>query len=260
MTKRVRLSSPSMAAAAAAAWMVAAAPALAVEVETLKAKTRAVEIEFSIDRSILAEPKLGRTVKADAARDMAKWKRQAAAEYRENREFFQDGRFWSFEKSVSEVFRSDRHLSLLTTLSTYTGGAHGNTGFATTNWDRRRGKVFKIGDILAETAKDGPAMTALAAGLRRGVLAEKKARGVVLEGDGETVALALPADPAGLPPFTLEPSTEPGKAAGLTFHIDPYRVGSYAEGTYLSFVPWGDVAEHLRPDWKDVFGGDKKPD
>ena len=245
---------------AAAAWMATAAPALAAEVETLKAKTRAVEIEISIDRSILSEPKLGKTIRADATRDMAKWKRQAAAEYRENREFFQDGRFWSFEKLVSEVYRSDRHLSLLTTLSTYTGGAHGNTGFATTNWDRSRSKVVRIGDILAETAKDGPAMTALAAGLRRGVLAEKKERGAQVEGDAESVATALPADPAQLPPFTLEPSTEPGKAAGLTFHIDPYRVGSYAEGTYLSFVPWGDFAAHLRPDWKDVFGGDKKPD
>lgn len=233
--------------------------ALAADVRSFKAKTKAVEIAILVDRSILAEPKLGRAVRAEAARDMARWKREAAVEYRQVREFFRDGRTWSFEKIRSEVFRSEGHLSVLSTLSTYTGGAHGNVAFTAVTWDRKRGKAVAIGDVFAEVDKDGPALTALIGSLRRVVAAERKERGASDESDPATLAPALPADPQDLPPFTLEPSTETGKAAGLTFHIAPYRVGSYAEGTYEAFVPWRDFAAHLRPEWRDLFGGAKKP-
>ena len=53
----------------------------------------------------------------------------------------------------------------------------------------------------------------------------------------------------------VRPSTESGKASGLTLHFSPYAVGPYAEGPLTAFVPWSDFKDFLSPEGVALFGG-----
>ena len=55
--------------------------------------------------------------------------------------------------------------------------------------------------------------------------------------------------------FSAEPSTSPGKAAGLRIWYGPYDVGAYVEGPFESFVPHQVFSPFLTGDYKDVFAG-----
>lgn len=59
--------------------------------------------------------------------------------------------------------------------------------------------------------------------------------------------------------MTLAPSTDEGKSSGLTFHFAPNVVGTYAEGTYTTFVPWILFKSFLSPDGEAIFAGERPP-
>jgi hypothetical protein len=243
--------------AAALMFMVAGGSGRADEPPaTIRAETAAVVIGIDIDPVLLAVPKLADRLRREAKTSVATWTAEGAAELKSSPDQFRDGRRWSFEQSYRAVFTSDRWVSVAITTDAYTGGAHGTTLLDSINWDLTRGRDFGIEDLLTETRNGGPALTALVRGLRRAVLAEKKARDVAADGAAAALATALPAQVGDLPPFTLEPSTEAGKAAGLRFHIEPYVVGAYAEGSYSVVVPLRDFAAHLKPALRGLFGGE----
>jgi hypothetical protein len=87
---------------------------------------------------------------------------------------------------------------------------------------------------------------------------EKKKRGA----DGSDLNLIEGIEPKllGIGPVSLAPSTEAGKSSGLTFHYAPYMVGSYAEGSYIAFVPWETLKPYLTPEGAAIFGGARPKD
>ncbi len=56
--------------------------------------------------------------------------------------------------------------------------------------------------------------------------------------------------------FTLVPSRETGKIAGLSFHFNPGLLGAEADGSYNVFVPASIFSPALSPRFADSFGGD----
>ncbi|MEJ1157953.1 PdaC/SigV domain-containing protein [Prosthecomicrobium sp. N25] len=226
--------------------------------ETIREATAAATILVEVDPAILQVPKLSTRIRREVTRSVAAWKAEAEAERANNPEAFRDGRRWSFEQSYRLRFASTRWVSVGVTTEAYTGGAHGATAFEAINWDKARETRFGLGEILTETRSGGPALTALAAGLRKAVMAEKAERGVETAGREEDIAAALPADASELPPFTLEPAGKAGKATGLRFAIEHYLVGSYAEGTYSVVVPTGAFVRFIRPEMRGLFVGGER--
>ena len=56
--------------------------------------------------------------------------------------------------------------------------------------------------------------------------------------------------------FVLDPSTEAGKAGGITVLFSPYDVGSYAEGSYEITLGAAGLIPILTETWAPRFGGE----
>jgi hypothetical protein len=126
------------------------------------------------------------------------------------------------------------------------GGAHPNIVYSALLWDRALKRPVALAALFKPQADLGKIETALC----DGVAAERKPR---LGAEVDETAPACPkvADT----PFQLAPSTEPGKAGGLTFLISPYALGAMADGPYQVTVPLSVFAPLLAPDYADEFAG-----
>jgi hypothetical protein len=133
-------------------------------------------------------------------------------------------------------------------------GAHPNTDVNTILWDATEKKRISIRPFFTETADNGPTLTAMRKAIVSALNAEKKRRGA---GETATAEWYKELKPTLLKigAVTLAPSTDTGKSSGLTFHYPPYAVGPYAEGQYVTFVPWETLKPYLTPEGAKIFGG-----
>jgi hypothetical protein len=194
----------------------------------------------------------------------------ATAQWRDDPKSFR-GLQWSYDRVYDLRSAIGRYISVVRNDGTFEGGAHPNQEIDTILWDAVARKRISIRPFFAETADNGPTMTALARLAKLAVAASKVANGITGYGDDDTPASKMTPEqelrqdnfindgikPALLEigPVTLAPSTESGKSAGLTFHYSPYGVGPYAEGPYTIFVPWTDFRQYLSPEGAAIFGG-----
>jgi hypothetical protein len=136
-----------------------------------------------------------------------------------------------------------------------TGGAHPNSDVDTILWDTTAKRRISIRPLFAETADNGPTMTAMLKEAVASLTIEKKKHG----GGGDTATAdwykGLEPKLLKIGAVTLAPSTEAGKSSGLTFHYPPYAVGPYAEGEYVAFVRWEALKSYLTPEGTRIFGG-----
>ena len=221
-------------------------------------KTKTVEISFTLGDKIKADPALA----ADCLADGKKWAtaRRIDAEkmHKDSPESFSNGA-WTFERtySVRSVING-RYVSIVMGYYEYTGGAHPNRSADTVLWDRTAKKRISIRPFFTETADNGPTLNAMRQAAIASLKVEKKKRGA----DGSDLNLIEGIEPKllGSGPVSLAPSTEAGKSSGLTFHYAPYMVGSYAEGSYIAFVPWETLKPYLTPEGAAIFGGARPKD
>lgn len=139
-----------------------------------------------------------------------------------------------------------RLLSLVGHVESFTGGAHGNTGFALMLWDKIADKAVQPSDLLA----DAGALNLLRADYCKALEAErlKRREGEQLEGDF-----------AKCPPYSdlvLAPTDSDGNGRfdRLAFLAAPYVAGPYAEGEYE--IPLGVTPElmaQIKPDYRASF-------
>lgn len=221
-------------------------------------KTQYVDASVTLDAAIRAEAPLAANLLAEGKRWIEKNRAEAAAEFKSDPELFRDGRAWTFERNYGQTSKvGGRYVSIVRMDYVYTGGAHPNTEINTILWDLDAKKQISVRPFFTETADDGPTMKALQAAAIAAVKAEKKAREV--EDDGiwqrgiEPKLLNVGA-------VSLAPSTIADKSAGLDFHYSPYAVGSYAEGSYIVFVPWEVFKAYLSPQGAAIFAGKKPPE
>lgn len=121
---------------------------------------------------------------------------------------------------------TQRFLSLASKIATYTGGAHGMSGFDSLVWDRRRSMALRPLDLFTSgEAFDAAMKPAFCEGIRRA----KASRGAVTSEGADSPFDSCPA-----------PSTQTiwlHSSDGLHFDrltvaAAPYEVGPYAEGSY----------------------------
>jgi hypothetical protein len=196
----------------------------------------------------------------------------ATVEWRDNRKAFR-GLKWFYNREYTLRSVVGRYMSIARGDEWFDGGAHPNQHSDTILWDEAAWKRISIRPFFAETADNGPTMSALAQATKLAVATAKLAKGINGYDDNEptgqdmTPAQELAHDSfikdgikptiLGIGPVTLAPSTEAGKSSGLTFHYSPYGVGPYVEGPYAVFVPWTAFRQYLSPQGVALFGGER---
>lgn len=247
--------------AIASAVAMLSAPALAAsDKPALATKTKAIEISVTIDDAIKARANLLANILAEGKKWSERERNEADREWQASPELFRGGRRWTMERdySVTSIV-ANRYVSILRTEYSYSGGAHPNTVFETLLWDEQLRKRISIRPFFNDLADNSRAMVEIQNAVISSLTAEKKERGTFEPNDNGWYK-SLEPSLLKIGPVTLEPSTEQGKASGLTFHYSPYAVGPYAEGSYTAFVPWRILRPYMTAEGLSIFGGDKPKD
>ncbi|MDZ4108949.1 MAG: DUF3298 domain-containing protein [Brevundimonas sp.] len=158
-----------------------------------------------------------------------------------------------YEKTitVTTALETGKLFSLKRVDFDYSGGAHPNTLTSGILWDKALKRRLGLTDLFRKNAD----LTALDQALCSAINAARRAR----VPDSASISLGGPPGSscprAADTPFVLTPGDTPGKAAGLTFLIGPYQVGSRAEGGYEIALPVAGFRSLLAVAYADDFGG-----
>ena len=132
---------------------------------------------------------------------------------------------------------SERFVSLLWAEYSYTGGAHGMTLFHALNLTPEGDKLAPV-PLRALFADPAAGLKTLSEYL----IADLKEQEAAWITDGQTTAFTFDE----LETFTVS-------AQGFTFYFEPYAVGPYAQGAFVTTVPFTEIAAHLKrerfPEW-----------
>jgi Deacetylase PdaC/Protein of unknown function (DUF3298) len=159
-------------------------------------------------------------------------------DFQQGQEEQQAGNFffaWTIHANFEIHYASERLVSLLEIIDSYTGGAHGNFGFAGHTFLQSDGNVQKLelADLFTANTDLSPIFSYVTAELT------KQNASFVVSGDVTINEKALNV-------FTMSPK-------GLTFHFAPYAVASYAEGPLEVTVPFELIKNSLRPELSTEF-------
>lgn len=158
-------------------------------------------------------------------------------------------RQYAGERQWAVAAATPRLISLRGMWLDYTGGAHPNHGSSALLWDTAANKEIKPADLFRADAD----MKVLDKAICEAVVAAKRHREGADPLDGVFGCVKWTETT-----LALAPSTEAGKFGGLMILIDPYVVGSYAEGDYELIVPLSAFQSLLAPTYVDVFAGSPK--
>ncbi len=153
---------------------------------------------------------------------------------RESREFFStndSAGSWQEDRSYSIAYYSDHLVSLTGEVYSYTGGAHGNTYYLSSNYSIKDGKasLIKLSDLFKPGSNYLKALSTYCIN----DLLVKKAGWIV---NGEITSF----NEQDLGVFAISPE-------GIKFAFAPYAVGSYAEGSYFVVVPFREIKRIIDP-------------
>jgi len=230
-----------------------------------KTQTPHMETEISVAAQIVMEPALGPEIVSGSVGTARKLAQSAAEDAVDMPEFF---RPYRLHETWEVTHVSDVYLSALGTQWLFTGGAHGNTEFASVIWRRDEGGAGEEVPVTAFFADGANPEAPVWAVLADVMLAQWEEEWVSRMGqpfseddqvwrDGAAKTLTYRTD--GYLIATLLPSTLADKSAGLTFHYAPYALGPYAAGSFSFDVPHAVFAAYLTDDAKEIFGGTVPP-
>ena len=139
---------------------------------------------------------------------------------------------------------------------TYTGGAHPNHTFITINFDTRDQNIIDLNYLFSDKED---ALEAISKYVIQDLYKQKAERlGKKISNDEWFTNGASAADD-NYKDFIFISSEQKNNSAGLVFIFSPYTVGSYAEGSYMVYVPTNIFYEHLNEKSKNYFSVNSKP-
>lgn len=145
---------------------------------------------------------------------------------------------------------SPRLLSLAAEIGTFTGGAHGNSGYEALLWDRESDREVNFADLFAETKAAIEALRPAFCRTLDGQRAEKRGETLPLQGEGWMVECPELGEQAIAPADT----DKDGRFDRLRVLIGPYTAGPYAEGSYEVELPVTDAVKALvKPEFSRAF-------
>lgn len=236
------------------------APANVASVPTVQVQTRPpaepfklaeenelIDFRYSYPAEAAAIPALAQRLQGDMARikaeaiGFATEDRDSAAEM--PRPFH--GHY--LHKGWTSSGNSPRLLSLVATTESFTGGAHGNSGFSALLWDRQAGREVRFSSLFAEPVRLEQLMRTPYC---RALDAErlKRREGEVLE--GQFSECPKPSE------LIFAPSDDDGdrRFDHVRFLAGPYVAGPYAEGEYEISLPIPQsLPAALKPEYRESF-------
>ena len=138
---------------------------------------------------------------------------------------------WIFNYNYTIEYYSESLLSFTGIVYSYTGGAHGNTYFVSSNYaiNEKDSTLLKLSDLFN---KDSEYVKVLSDYIIKDL--KKQKAGWVVNGEIKS----LKEDEIG--PFAISP-------AGIRFAFAPYAVGSYAEGAYFVSLSYESLQSIIDP-------------
>lgn len=233
----------STAEAPAATVEAAASGPLAYESATPYAK-----VSLTLPEAIRTQPALYTALYRD---EVAKLKEYAEGAQADRTEAGARPDMPPYEKTIfyGDPVETGRLFSAMRTDFDYSGGAHPNTVATALLWDKTEQRRIAVADLFVK----GADLTALERSLCAAVNTAKKARpgSAPLTADGDMWSCPKLKDVA----VVLAPGAGAGKAGGLTFLLDAYAVGPYAEGPYYITLPTPAFQGLLAPAYAAEFAG-----
>jgi hypothetical protein len=226
---------------------VLAAPALAAPIPASDLLIRDVTPQLSYRWRAAPEaatqPALLDGIRSEALAELAKEKQDAA---RDAADAQKSGfPFRAYETIISWTLAAETpHLLALQSLNySFTGGAHGNTGYAAKIWDKTANTAIPFSALFTDWPK---AQVLLEPAYCKALAEEQTSRG------GNPVNNCPKLADQAIVPWADLAST----AYQFRVLLGPYAAGSYAEGSYLITLPWPAGVEALvKPAYKaDLFG------
>lgn len=141
-----------------------------------------------------------------------------------------------------------RFLSLVGTIATFTGGAHGMTVFDPLLWDKQNAKPVEVADLFASHQA---LETALRSRFCQALDRERaKRRGAPVTHDDDPFDACI--DPV---QETIVPAASGNRTIdSLTVYVAPYDAGPYAEGDYrISVAMDAALLEAIKPEYRGAF-------
>jgi len=153
---------------------------------------------------------------------------------RESKEFFStndSAGSWQEDRSYSIAYYSEGLISLTGEVYSYTGGAHGNAYYISSNYviDNSKASLIQLSDLFKPGSNY---LKALSTYCINDLLA--KGAGWIANGEIESFS------EKDLGVFALSPE-------GIKFAFAPYAVGPYAEGSYFVIVPFRELEGIINP-------------
>ena len=232
-------------------------------------KTPQIESTISIAPKVAMEPGLGVLIISGSVGTVGQLTSMAQEDAQNMPEYF---RPYRVDERWEVTYESSTHLSALGTQWLFTGGAHGNTEFSSTIWQRDADGAGGGRDVPVQSFfingedVNAPVWPVLADHLYAQWEAEWTKRMGQPMGEEDQAwrdgaRKTLTYRPDGYFIVTLLPSTVADKSAGLTFHYAPYALGPYAMGPFAFDVPHEVFGDYLTDDAKGIFGGEvNQPD
>ncbi|HYF23024.1 MAG TPA: DUF4163 domain-containing protein [Caulobacteraceae bacterium] len=228
-----------------------AVPADAAAPLSFAQKSEHAEVELKLPEAVTGQPDLHARLYGDGVKELKAFLEGAQAD---RAELVGEGvPVPTYSRSVEwrAAAETGKLLSLEGLTAEYTGGAHGNSGYAAVLWDKSLQRAITPSALFRANAD----WAALDAALCRALEAEKTRR----LGQPFRFDASQPCPSWRESAYVLAPSAVAGKAGGLTFLYGPYALGAYAEGSYEVTVPLAAFQAALAPAYADEFAGAPKP-
>ncbi|GAA4008066.1 PdaC/SigV domain-containing protein [Sphingomonas humi] len=223
--------------------------ALSLAPVSIASETRDLDFEYNWSAEAEAVPALSRRFRADAVRQRQAMNRMAVAEKKARREMgTSDWNGLQFSRSVETAGQSGKLLSLVTSTSSYTGGAHPNGRTSALLWDRKLSRETNYSALLLAGQRwDGALRLPFCVLLDR----ERAKR------RGETVVNGeWPSQCPEMKELTiaLADHDRNGRFDHADLTADSYVAGPYAEGPYEISLPiTATMVQRLKPEFRASF-------
>jgi len=226
-----------------------AAPQAAAKPVSFERETEKFSFSYSYPAEAAAIPELAKLLEDERAQGLAELENEAveaekdakANDYPYNPHMM--GISWTVTGNTDPV------LAMLGEISSYLGGAHGNTGYEALLWDKRAAKRVKIEDMFTDMAATlEPLRQRFCDALN---VERRERRGADMSDDPEDMFNVCP-------PFSdlvIIPSAVGNDGFDrLMFVAAPYVAGPYAEGVYEISVPvTQQTLASIKPEYQAAF-------
>lgn len=202
-------------------------------------ETASLDFEYSWPAEADRIPALRARLRGERNAAHARAGADAARDARERRRGGFEAMGHSYARHWQVAGSNPALLSLISTESTFTGGAHGNQALSALLWDRQRSRATAARAVIGPRAL--AAMRGRYCARLDAMRSERRGGERIVRDPGDSFTICPPIAAQMLAPADADAD---GRFDSLCILFSPYAVGPYAEGDYVVALPFrrADVA------------------